>query len=73
MAKHVVAVHMNAEHETREREGELSLDFLKRYVMYARMHCAPRLNAQAAEKLSSHYVKMRNPTDDDHENSMWIV
>lgn len=31
--------------------------------------CAPRLNQQAAEKLSSHYVKMRNPTDDDHENS----
>lgn len=61
---------MNAEHEAREREGELSLDFLKRYIMYARMNCAPRLNAQAAEKLSSHYVKMRNPAEDDNENSM---
>lgn len=69
MAKHVVAVHMNAEHERREREGDLSLDFLKRYVMYARMNCAPRLNQQASEKLSSHYVKMRNPTEEDHENS----
>lgn len=54
---------MNAEHEKREREGELTLEFLKRYVMYARMSCAPRLNAQSAEKLASHYVKMRNPTE----------
>ncbi|KAI6182812.1 DNA replication licensing factor MCM5 [Aphelenchoides bicaudatus] len=67
LAKHVVAVHMNSEHEKREREGELSLDFLKRYVMYAKKSCAPRLNAKAAEKLASHYVKMRNPTD-DHES-----
>lgn len=59
---------MNAEHETREKEGELSLDFLKRFVMYARMNCAPRLNEKAAEKLASHYVRMRNPTDEESEN-----
>ncbi|KAI6178632.1 DNA replication licensing factor MCM5 [Aphelenchoides besseyi] len=63
LAKHVISVHMKAEHEGPEKEDELSLEFLKRYVMYARDHCAPRLNAKAAEKLSSHYVKIRNPTD----------
>jgi DNA replication licensing factor MCM5 len=72
LAKHVVAVHMNSEHEKREREGDLSMDFLKRYVMYARMNCAPRLNQQASEKLSSHYVKMRNPTEEDHENNKFF-
>ncbi|KAI6241344.1 DNA replication licensing factor MCM5 [Aphelenchoides fujianensis] len=66
LAKHVLSVHMKAEHETTEKEGELSLDFLKRYVMYARMTCAPRLNAQASEKLASHYVKIRNPAEANH-------
>lgn len=60
---------MNAEHEKREGGEDLSLEFLKRFIMYARMNCAPRLNAKAAEKLSSHYVKMRNPTEGESDGS----
>ncbi|CAD5206893.1 unnamed protein product [Bursaphelenchus okinawaensis] len=64
LAKHVVAVHMNAEHETRENPDELSLDFLKRYIYYARATCAPRLSEEAAQKLNKHYVQIRNPPED---------
>lgn len=54
---------MNAEHETREDPNELSLDFLKRFIFYARTTCAPRLSEDAAEKLGKHYVRMRNPPE----------
>lgn len=39
LARHVMNVHMNAAHKansTAEVDGELSLDFLKRYIAYAR-------------------------------------
>jgi DNA replication licensing factor MCM5 len=45
-----------------ETGDELSLEFLKRFIAYARSHCAPRLSAEAATKLVSNYVRMRNPT-----------
>lgn len=55
---------MNAEHEHRDNSDELSLEFLKRYVYYARSICAPRLSEEATEKLAKHYVRMRNPPED---------
>lgn len=77
LAKHVIEVHVNASNEReREREvlgegdkesavidvdGFLTLNFLKKFVSYARMTCAPRLTKQASQKLVNHYVKMRNP------------
>lgn len=72
LAKHVVAVHMNAEHEHRDNSDELSLDFLKRYVYYARTICAPRLSEEATEKLAKHYVRMRNPPGDTRGQSQVI-
>jgi DNA replication licensing factor MCM5 len=32
---------------------------MKRYISYAKSRCAPRLSAEAAEKLSSHFVSIR--------------
>ncbi|CAD5210130.1 unnamed protein product [Bursaphelenchus xylophilus] len=64
LAKHVVAVHMNAEHETQDDPDELSLDFLKRYIYYARATCAPRLSEESAQKLGKHYVQIRNPPEE---------
>jgi len=73
LAKHVIAVHMNAsqkenpsshtggEHPADNREGELSLEFLKKFVAYARANCAPRMSEKASEKLINNYVRMRNP------------
>lgn len=55
---------MNADAET-----DLSLDFLRRYVNYARTHMAPRLDAAASRKLISNYVRMRNPHENDENRT----
>ncbi|PIC40388.1 hypothetical protein B9Z55_011747 [Caenorhabditis nigoni] len=44
-----------------DTDGFLTIEFLKKFVTYARMTCGPRLTPQASEKLVNHYVKMRNP------------
>ncbi|XP_065184528.1 DNA replication licensing factor mcm5-like [Sycon ciliatum] len=62
LARHVMRVHLNAAARTRtdEAEGELSLGELKKFVKFCRNTCAPRLSADAAEKLKSQYVLMRS-------------
>ncbi|KAF7636463.1 DNA helicase [Meloidogyne graminicola] len=40
---------------------ELSLEFLKRYIAYARAVCGPRISESASELLLNQYVKLRNP------------
>uniref|UniRef100_A0AC34QA03 DNA replication licensing factor MCM5 n=1 Tax=Panagrolaimus sp. JU765 TaxID=591449 RepID=A0AC34QA03_9BILA len=66
LAKHVISVHMNADQHIPNDEAsqELSLEFLKKYVAFARANCAPRLCDAAKEKLLNNYVKMRNPESD---------
>ncbi|CAI2354673.1 unnamed protein product [Caenorhabditis sp. 36 PRJEB53466] len=44
-----------------DTDGFLTIEFLKKFVSYARLNCGPRLTPQASEKLVNHYVKMRNP------------
>lgn len=63
LAKHVIQVHVQAVESAVEepREGELSLDFLKRYIAFCRARCGPRLSAAAGQKLVNHYVQLRNP------------
>merc|ERR1712025_1519284 len=58
LAKHVMQVHMNAAADTAV-EGELSLEFMKKYIAYCRSRCGPRLEHAAAEKLKNKYVMMR--------------
>ncbi|OQV22487.1 DNA replication licensing factor mcm5 [Hypsibius exemplaris] len=60
LAKHVIGVHMNADIATEEKEGELSLNFLRKYILYCRETCGPRLSDAAAEKLKHRYVLMRS-------------
>jgi DNA replication licensing factor MCM5 len=68
LAKHVMNVHMNATHNsgstgtTAQVDGEISLEFLKKFISYARTKCGPRLSEHAAEKLKSQYVLMRGGT-----------
>ncbi|KAJ1960453.1 minichromosome maintenance protein 5 [Dipsacomyces acuminosporus] len=58
IARHVMQVH--ATRAAVEVEGgELSLETMRRYVTYCKEKCAPRLSAEAAEKLSSFFVAMR--------------
>merc|ERR550517_32299 len=59
LAKHVMQVHMNAAADSAV-EGELSLDFMKKFIAYCRSRCGPRLEKSAAEKLKNKYVLMRN-------------
>jgi len=66
LAKHVMQVHMNAAADT-AAEGELSLEFMKKYIAYCRGRCGPRLEQAAAEKLKNKYVLMRNSSREIEE------
>ncbi|KAJ1725577.1 minichromosome maintenance protein 5 [Coemansia erecta] len=58
IARHVMQVH--ATRTAAEVEGgELSLETMRHYVTFCKDRCAPRLSAEAAEKLSSFFVAMR--------------
>ncbi|KAJ2722611.1 minichromosome maintenance protein 5 [Coemansia sp. Benny D115] len=58
IARHVMQVHATRAAADVEG-GELSLDTMRRYVTFCKARCAPRLSADAAEKLSSFFVAMR--------------
>lgn len=66
LARHVMNVHLNAAQraptQTGEIDGEMSLEFLKRFIGYARSKCGPRLGEDGAEKLKNQYVLMRSGT-----------
>ena len=71
LAKHVMNVHVNAQAtaEESEREGELSLSFLKKFISYARANCGPRLSEEAGNKLKNRYVIMRNGTKEIEDDT----
>ena len=41
------------------KEGEIPLDLMRKYVAFCRSKCAPRLTRAAAEALRNHYVSIR--------------
>lgn len=61
IAKHVMNLHMNGQSNTNPdaSQAEIPVEKMKRYIAYAKSRCAPRLSAEAAEKLSSHFVSIR--------------
>jgi len=74
LAKHVMSIHVNAGSASAaandaQDEGELSLQFLKKYINYARARCGPRLSRDAGEKLKSKYVLMRSQTKEVEEET----
>ncbi|KAI9637977.1 MCM2/3/5 family-domain-containing protein [Dioszegia hungarica] len=77
IAKHVMSLHAGLAGVT-EAAGELEIDKMKRYVAYAKSRCAPRLSADAAEMLSSHFVGIRKQVqqvekDNDERSSIPIT
>ncbi|KAG5899519.1 hypothetical protein JTB14_008208 [Gonioctena quinquepunctata] len=60
LAKHIMGVHMAGNTNQEPKEGELSLEFIKKFIHYCRTRCGPRLNQEAAEKLKRRYVMMRS-------------
>eukprot|EP00794_Sanderia_malayensis_P020544 gene20544-22565_t len=69
LARHVMQVHLNAAQTNQAVEGELELNFLKKYIDYCRLKCGPRLADSAAEKLKNRYVLMRSGTRDAERES----
>ncbi|CAK7206038.1 minichromosome maintenance protein 5 [Sporothrix eucalyptigena] len=59
MAKHVMGIHMGGRGVEDQAESEIPVEKLRRYISYCKSRCAPRLSAEAAEKLSSHFVSIR--------------
>ncbi|KAI9857034.1 MAG: minichromosome maintenance protein 5 [Trichoglossum hirsutum] len=59
IARHVMGIHMGGRGVEDQVEAEISVDKMKRYISYCKQKCAPRLSAEAAEKLSSHFVSIR--------------
>ncbi|KFD60072.1 hypothetical protein M514_03873 [Trichuris suis] len=73
LAKHVIAVHMNAAVEHESAEGEIPLSTMKKYIAYCREKCGPRLNASAARKLVYSYVRMRNAPVSEQRGELHIA
>lgn len=61
IAQHVMNVHTGNfnGNQNSNREGDLLIEKMKRYIQYAKMKCAPRLSPDASERLSSHFVSIR--------------
>lgn len=60
IAEHVMNVHTGNQRQNQESEGEIPGDLMKRYIQYCKLKCAPRLSAEALERLSSHFVQIRH-------------
>ncbi|KAG8829817.1 minichromosome maintenance protein 5 [Serendipita sp. 399] len=58
IAKHVIDLQMNRRNED-EVIGEIDIEKMRRYITYCKAKCAPRLSADAATKLSDHFVVIR--------------
>ncbi|TLS26515.1 hypothetical protein PpBr36_05530 [Pyricularia pennisetigena] len=59
IAKHVMNLHQGRTNVQEQIESEIPFDKLRRYISYCKSRCAPRLSAEAAERLSSHFVTIR--------------
>ncbi|KAH7175170.1 MCM2/3/5 family-domain-containing protein [Fusarium flagelliforme] len=64
MAKHVLGIQMNGRGADQMVESEIPIDKMRRYITYCKTRCAPRLNSEEAEKLSSHFVSIRRQIHD---------
>lgn len=59
IARHVIGIQIGGRGLEEQTEAEISVEKMKRYISYCKSRCAPRLSAEAAEKLSSHFVSIR--------------
>lgn len=67
IARHVMRVHLNAD-QKETVEGELSIEFLKKYITYTRHKFAPRLSPAASSKLADHFVNFRTKSRDSRSD-----
>ena len=70
LARHVLGIHMQADATaSNSATGDFDLATMKNYIRYCKSRCAPRLTAEAAEKLSNHYVSIRSDVQKVEANS----
>lgn len=57
IASHIVDLHMN--NQNQHNTPEVDVDFLRKYLCYAKLKCFPRLSDEAGHMLQDMYVKDR--------------
>jgi len=57
LAKHLASLHKGEIQQ--EKEGDISVLELRKYLSYCRSRCAPRISAEAGEVLKNHYISIR--------------
>lgn len=57
IASHVMGIHTGKSQQT--IDGDYDMNTMKRYILYCRSRCLPRLAPAAAEKLLSYFVEIR--------------
>jgi DNA replication licensing factor MCM5 len=60
IARHVMGIHRQQGIPEEINQVDFDIQTMRRYISYARTRCAPRLGEEAAEKLSSYYVRIRS-------------
>ncbi|GMM28545.1 MCM DNA helicase complex subunit [Martiniozyma asiatica (nom. inval.)] len=69
IAQHVMNVHTGETGDQEDEEGDIPLEFMKKYIRYAKSTCAPRLSSEASEMLSSEFVSIRRDVKQRDANS----
>lgn len=62
IASHVLNLHMHG--KTEETQGEITLEFLRKYCCYAKQKVQPKLTEEACQMLSDLYVSDRQASKD---------
>lgn len=61
LASFVLNMHQNSTN----KEPEIDTDTLRKYIVYARQNCFPKLSDAAISELKTYYVKMRNSNNSE--------
>ncbi|GMM35409.1 MCM DNA helicase complex subunit [Saccharomycopsis crataegensis] len=59
IASHVMNIHTGRNNLQQQINGDYDINKMKRYILYCKSKCAPRLTPEASEKLSSYFVEIR--------------
>jgi len=65
LAKHLCSLHKGE--IQKEKEGDIPVLELRKYLSYCRSRCAPRISAEAGEVLKNHYISIRANMKRDKE------
>lgn len=60
LATHILNSHANIENPTVNQEELMDVDFIRKYISYARKYVFPRLTKEAMTLISDYYIQMRN-------------